>query len=222
MLAPVRLAEQWREIRAELPSNWSSSRLSLTLSEDSDADRAALILASLTPGRLRSSFRLEVRPDRDPENVFERLDREGFRGLLTALRTEEAPAAARRPAAPVPVAATPRAEPLAEQWERLVSDLPPDWSDLWADVELASSDFVQRGALLLAPVNPARHGGPTTLRFRSARQKGYGVAPEMARRCFERCDAEEITGKIRILRVLSDTSLVSTQGPVWRLGGRSL
>ena len=217
----MQLAEQWREIRAGLPSSWKSTRLSLTLSEDGDADRAALILASLTPGRLRSSFRLELRPDRDPEGIFARLDRESFRGLLTLLRAEEA-AVAPVAAARTPMGPAPRSEPLAGQWTALVSDLPPDWSDLWAEVELDSSDFVQRGALLLAPVNPARHGGPTTLRFRCARLRGYGTAPEMARRCFERCDAEEITGKIRILRVLSDTSLVSTQGPVWRVGGRSV
>lgn len=219
----MHLAEQWHEIRAELPPNWRSARLSLTVSEDGDSDRAALVLASLTPGRLGSSFRLEVRPDRDPERIFARLDREGFRGLLTLMRSGEARAVAPEPAVQVvPMAAAARHEVLAERWEELVSDLPPDWSDLWAEVELDSSDFVQRAALLLAPVNPARDGGPTTLRFRCARLRGYGVAPEMAGRCFERCDAEEITGSIRILRVLSDTSLVATQGPVWRLGGRSL
>ena len=57
------------------------------------------------------------------------------------------------------------------------------------------------------------------LRFRAARTAGYGTAPEMARRCMERLDAERITGSLRALRVLSDTAHVSTQGPVWRVGG---
>ena len=35
--------------------------------------------------------------------------------------------------------------------------------------------------------------------FRCARRAGYGVSPSMARRCLERCDAEGITGRIRIL-----------------------
>ena len=51
---------------------------------------------------------------------------------------------------------------------------------------------------------------------------GYGVAPEMARRCFERCDAEEIRGSVQVLRALSDTQLVGTQGPVWLLDGKTV
>ena len=43
----------------------------------------------------------------------------------------------------------------------------------------------------------------------------------MARRCFERMDAEGITGRIAILHVLSDTENADTQGPVWRVAGRS-
>jgi hypothetical protein len=44
----------------------------------------------------------------------------------------------------------------------------------------------------------------------------------MARRCFERLDAERITGSVRLLRSLSDTRPVATQGPVWYVGGKVL
>jgi hypothetical protein len=44
----------------------------------------------------------------------------------------------------------------------------------------------------------------------------------MARRCLERCDAEEIRGSVEVLRVLSDTHLVATQGPVWQLNGQTI
>ena len=44
----------------------------------------------------------------------------------------------------------------------------------------------------------------------------------MAARCLERCDEEKITGELEILRVLSDTHPVGTQGPVWLVGGRSV
>ena len=44
----------------------------------------------------------------------------------------------------------------------------------------------------------------------------------MARRCFERCDEEAIRGSIAILRVLSDTHLAATQGPVWILDGQTV
>jgi len=44
----------------------------------------------------------------------------------------------------------------------------------------------------------------------------------MAARCFERCDDEGITGEVEILYVLSDTRPVATQGPVWKLEGRTI
>jgi hypothetical protein len=44
----------------------------------------------------------------------------------------------------------------------------------------------------------------------------------MARRCFERLDDAGIVGTTRVLRVLSDTDNVDTQGPVWLVGGKTL
>ena len=212
----MKLADQWQEIETALPQGWSSAQLSLAVAEDADADRVALILASLTPGRMGTSFRLEVTPSRSPEGIVRRLDQEGVRGRLDLIGTDAA-------AAEIPVAEPPyRQASLTRQWDELVGDLPQDWSELYAEVELASSDFLPRAALLLAPVNPARYGGVAVLRFRSARSTGYGVAPEMTRRCFERLDSESITGSLRALRILSHTSHVSTQGPVWRVGGRSV
>jgi hypothetical protein len=120
--------------------------------------------------------------------------------------------------------------------------LPDDWSDLYAEVELYSSDYLDRAALLLAPLNPARwkadaRAGPARpesgfasgalgdelgYRFRVARRFGYGASPEMAKRCFERLDEDGIRGEARVLHALSDTRPVQTQGPVWYLGGRSV
>jgi hypothetical protein len=212
----VRLAEQWQEIEGRLPEGWRSARLSVAVADDADSDRAALILSSLTPGRTGSSFRLVVHPERNPEGIFRRLDGEGIRGRVDAIGTDAGPAES--------VAAEPssRRAALARQWDELAADLPPDWSDLYAELELDSSDYVPRAALLLAPVNPARYGGPAVLRFRSASRKGYGTSAQMVRRCLERLDGERITGRLRALRALSHTSHAGTQGPVWRLGGRSV
>jgi hypothetical protein len=44
----------------------------------------------------------------------------------------------------------------------------------------------------------------------------------MARRCFQRLDAEGIAGEVLVLRVLSDVDDVGTQGPVWYVGGKQL
>ena len=210
----MRLADQWQELEASLPEGWTSAQLSLAVAEDADADRVALILASLTPGRTGTGFRLQVTPSRNPEGIVSRLDREGIRGRIDLIDTDAGPTEA-----PV-MEPRHRQAPLARQWGELVGDLPQDWSELYAEVELASSDYLPRAALLLAPVNPSRYGGFAVLRFRSASTAGYGVAPEMTRRCFERLDSESITGSVRVLRVLSHTSHVSTQGPVWRVGGR--
>jgi hypothetical protein len=44
----------------------------------------------------------------------------------------------------------------------------------------------------------------------------------MARRCLARCDAEEIRGSVVVLRVLSGSRHVATQGPVWLLSGNTI
>jgi hypothetical protein len=71
-------------------------------------------------------------------------------------------------------------------------------------------------------MNPSRVPDETALRFRASGKQGYGVSPQMARRCFERMDAEGIAGSLVVLQSLSDTENVVTQGPVWRLAGRSV
>ena len=47
-------------------------------------------------------------------------------------------------------------------------------------------------------------------------------SPAMARRCFERLDAEEILGRVSVLRAISEADNVGTQGAVWYVGGRVL
>jgi hypothetical protein len=71
-------------------------------------------------------------------------------------------------------------------------------------------------------MNPTRNLDAIALRFRVSGKQGYGVSPGMARRCFERMDADGITGLISVLGELSDTENAVTQGPVWRVGGRSV
>jgi hypothetical protein len=145
--------------------------------------------------------------------LLARLDAERLDGRLELAKPAESTASAgvrsRRPA-------------LAEQWQQSLAALPPDWSDLYAEVEVDSSDYLERGALLLAPVNPARVPGQQAYRFRVARTFGYGASGEMTRRCLERLDGEQISGRFRVLWALSDTKPVYTQGPVWYVGGRAV
>jgi hypothetical protein len=221
----VALTDRFDEILRGLPRGWERARLDVSVEEPEDADRASLILAPATPGRSGRTFRVHVYGGTTglaptpqlARRVIARLDEAGIPARIS-LGSHEEP-----PPAPAPAAAAAETrEALAASWDSTVRRLPPDWSDLYAEVELDSTDFLDRGALLLAPVNPARHGGPTTFRFRAARHRGYGVASGMARRAFERLDEEGVTGRVRVLRVLSDSSSTFTQGPVWRVDGRSV
>jgi len=179
--------------------------------------RAAALLGPANPGLAGAELRFSV--DRggagaSPEAVrrlLRRLDAAGIGAslrLVSATKTESAP--------------EPERPRLAAAWQTARATLPPDWSDLYCELELPSSDYLQRAALLLAPANPGKTPDRSAFRFRVARRFGYGVSPEMVRRCFERLDAEGIHGRFTILRALADTHNVATQGPVWYVGGKAV
>jgi hypothetical protein len=216
------LGERLKILLEELPPDWSEAEVVLTVAAPEEADRAALILAPLSPGRSGPSFRIRVvasgRGGPSPDavrRVLERLEREGIDARLATARAAEF-----RPRASEPEAVRSR---LADRWDELVARLPDDWSDLYAEVELASSDDLERAALLLAPVNPFLHEGVRpALRFRVARRFGYGAAPSMARRVLARLDEDGISGTLRVLRVQSEVKPAHTQGLVWRESGRAV
>ena len=147
--------------------------------------------------------------------LLARLDRDRIRGELELVTYGETVVEARD----VPRAAWP---PLEEAWMTAVAALPDDWSDVYAEVELGSSDFLDQGALCLAPVNPARPDRGLAFRFRVARTYGYGASPDMTRRCLARMDERGINGRFVILWAQSDTKAVATQGPVWYVEGRAV
>jgi hypothetical protein len=213
----VLLASDFSRIERGLPDNWAEAQLLLVVRDVGQCDRAAALLGPANPGRRGNRIQFTVArrgtglaPDA-ARRLLRRLDKERSAGRLELARTA---VAAREEL---------RARPsLREDWERALAPLPPDWSDLYAEVRLDSTDYLEPAALLLAPVNPARFGGPTGLRFRCARTFGYGASPEVAARCLETCDERGITGSVTILRSLSDTYPVATQGPVWYIGGRTV
>jgi hypothetical protein len=213
----VKLVRQWREIERSLPENWGDARFRLTVDDEDKAGRAAVLLAPINPGRRGQTVRFHTArggagPSPDTvERLLRRLDEERVRGTLELVGTDEAEA---KPEV--------SRGSLAEAWDAALEALPADWSDIYAEVELLSSDWLERAALLLAPVNPARFDGRPALRFRVAREQGYGASPGMTRRSLERLDQEGIRGELRILRVLSGTEHVATQGPVWYAGGRAV
>ena len=217
MLSFVSLVEQWRAVERSLPEGWGNARMRLTAAEEGQCERAAALLGPATPGRHRrviSFFAARRGAGPSPDLVvrlLQRLDGEGIEGDLELVGSDVSEAAA------VTAPST-----FVEAWRRELAALPDDWSDLYIEVELFSSDYLERAALLLAPLNPARYGGKPGFRCRVARRFGYGGSPEMTLRCFERLDEEGIRGRVTVLRALSDTRPVQTQGPVWYVDGRSV
>jgi len=214
----MRAAEQWAQIEQELPADWSETQLAFT--PEGSVAEAAAVLGPLQPGRVGNELRLHIeRTEGGVErarNIFRALDRRRIWGTLSILGSI-------RDVAPlVEPAGTERPGSLAEQWDAALAELPPDWSDILCELELDSSDHVPRAALLGAPLNPTRVHDEIALQFRACGKQGYGVAPQMARRCFERMDAEAIAGSLRVVYGLSDTENAVTQGPVWRLAGKSV
>ena len=214
----MRAADQWDQIEAGLDADWSEVQLSF-VPEGSVADAAA-VLGPLQPGRVGNELRLHIQHAEGgverARNVFRRLDRRRIWGTFSLIGVIHDVAPATPPGSVMPTRS------LAEQWDHALAELPPDWSDSLCELELDSSDHLPRAALLGAPFNPTRVPGEIALRFRASGKQGYGVSPQMARRCFERMDAERITGSVTVLHGLSDTENAVTQGPVWRLAGKSV
>ncbi|MGH3003582.1 MAG: hypothetical protein ACRDM1_13135 [Gaiellaceae bacterium] len=212
------VAGQWRELERGLPAGWQRADLRLELGDPGATERTAALLGPaqpfrLAPGMLRfSTARDGSAPGPDSiVRLLARLDESGIGGDLTVAGSASAGTQAEREAAS-----------LADSWDAALAGLPSDWSDLLCELELASTDYIERASVLCIQLNPRRDGERAALRFRCARSAGYGVAPGMARRCLERCDGEGIHGSVRVLRVLSDTQLVATQGPVWLMAGKTV
>ena len=211
----MRLAEQWSTVEEGLDPRWGDARLELRVDDPSSLGRAAALLAPAGPGRMGNALRFYtarrgggIGPEA-VRRIMRRLDGEGIAGTLTLVASDEAPSEP----------AISRAS-LAAEWDAALEALPSDWSDVLAEVELTSSDHLERAALLLSPLNPIQGTGRPGFHFRCASSFGYGASAGMVRRCFARLDEERIPGEARILRVLSDTHPVGTQGPVWYVSGR--
>jgi hypothetical protein len=214
----MRLAEQWNAIEQGLDPRWSDARLELAIADGRQRTRALALLAPAGPGGIGATIRffatrggVGVGPEA-VRNLLRRLDEEDISGALDCISSLEAPV----------VEAIPRAS-LATDWDAALAHLPEDWSDLLCELELTSTDHIEPGALLLAPLNPIQvDTGLLGFQFRAAHTFGYGASAGIVRRCLGRLDDAEIPGEVRILRALSDSHPVATQGPVWYIGGKAV
>jgi hypothetical protein len=218
----VRAIEQWREIERGLDPEWDVAFFTFVPEDEGSVGRAAGVLAPLGPLRHGRELRFQVvrhgaAPDR-LRNLLERLDRKRVWGELKLVD-----ARVEHDVAPGPTAVNGE-RPLVEQWDDELAKLPPGWRDLLAEIELESTDFVALTTLAGAPLNPSRIPGESAVRFRIVRGGGggYGAPPGMARSCLERMDRDGVTGRLSFRTSLSDVDYVATQGPVWRVAGRSV
>ncbi len=211
------LATQWERIAASLPDDWERAELRVVVSDPQLRPRAAALLGPLMPGRVGAQIRFVVsrRSGVGPEATRRLLANVDKTGIAATLALSWC-------AAPTAAGEAPTTQALASRWDELAAGLPADWSDLLCRLELSSSDDLQRAALLAAPLNPSRPAREVGFDFRVARNFGYGTSPQMTRRCLARIDEAGIPGRVEILRALSDTQPVSTQGPVWYVGGKVL
>ena len=212
------LVDDWKRLGSELPAGWSSTELRLQTRDRATGDLAARLLGPAQSYRVGAND-VHFRVARDgsapsPDGIQRLLRRLDERRIVATLSVVAAAAAPRR--------AEPAHESLVASWDAELTKLPADWSDLVGEVELDSSDYVERASLLCVPMNLRREGTRSALRFRAASRFGYGASPGMVRRCFERCDAEAIRGRVRVIQVLSDTRPVATQGPVWLQAGKTV
>jgi hypothetical protein len=217
----MKLVDQWHAIEDGLPGDWNDVRLTLTAEQERDLPRAAHVLGPMGAGKIGKALVLHVRRAggaQGPEaarRLFAKLDDARVWCVLADPRVSSESAAAK------PDLYRPHV-PLATSWDAALAPLPPDWTDLLCELEVPSSDYLDRTALLCAPLNPVREASRLAFTFRCSGRDGYGASPKMARRCFERLDNEGISGSTRVLRVLSDVDNVSTQGAVWLVGGKTL
>jgi hypothetical protein len=210
----VPLVDRWNMVERGLDPRWTEVTLSLAINDDAARSRAAALLGPAGPGVGNKEIRFTVSTKGigiGPEatrRLLRLIDQERIAGRLELVETlglRPDPEQTRRS--------------LAGAWKESLEALPSDWSDLVAEIELDSSADVDRAAVLCAPINPMQLPGRPGFRFRCANRFGYGASAGMVGRCLARLDEADITGRVRITRVLSDVHPVGTQGATF-VGGR--
>jgi hypothetical protein len=221
MLTAVKLVDQWATVERRLPSDWESVELRLRTEQPDERSEAARILGPMNVGLVGEELAFAVRRaggaagPQAARRLFARLDEARIWSILQQRDVDEAP-----PELDEASAATTVSSSVAASWDAALAALPSGWSDLLCLLQLDSSALLDRAALLCAPINPTRDHSPAGFTFRCASTTGYGVSPGMARRCFEELDEERIGGTVSVLRSLSNTDNVATQGAVWYVGGK--
>ena len=223
MLTAVKLVDQWAALERRLPIDWETISLRLSTEQPDEVGEAARVLGPMNVGRVGDQLAVTVRRAggaSGPEaarRLFGRLDQARIWCLL-----EQDEIGVREPDDRDVGGGHGRRRRSPRRGTRLSPSSPR----AGATCSAASSSHPAtccRGPRCSA-LPSTRRATAMPWRSRSAARAAtvYGVSPAMARRCFERLDAEGIEGEVSVLRVVSDTDNVATQGPVWYVGGKVL
>ena len=213
----MRLVEQWNAIEQGLDPRWSDARLVLTIDDETQPRRALALLAPAGPGRAGNAIRFYATRARRRCSDPKRCDDICAGSTTKASAAAELVVVRRRAGAPP----RSRARRLAAEWDAALAALPGDWSDLLCELELTSSDHIERAALLARPDQSG--AGGTDAR---ASASGARTASATARRpawCAAASRGSTRTpsaADMRIARALSDVHPVGTQGATFLVGRR--
>lgn len=88
---------------------------------------------------------------------------------------------------------------LAEDFQRIVDSLPPDWTDLEFDLRIFDEPRYVEAAVLLAQINAMGYSKHDWhWRIRVAHHFGHAAAPETVRGTLELLDEQGIEGEIAV------------------------
>jgi hypothetical protein len=100
--------------------------------------------------------------------------------------------------------------PLADDFQALVDALPPDWTQLEADLRIDDEDRYIDAATLLSQINAMPYSKHDWhFRLRSAREFGHAAAPESLHGTLALLDDEGITGELAMREARSGRVEVS-------------
>ncbi len=89
--------------------------------------------------------------------------------------------------------------PLADDFERIVASLPPDWTDLQLDLRIFDEDRYVEAATVLVQVNAQAHSlHDWHWRLLVAHEFGHAAAPESVRGTLRLLDEIGIVGELAV------------------------
>lgn len=103
---------------------------------------------------------------------------------------------------------------LAQQYQEMVDDQAPDWSDLFFELELVDEIRLDEARLAMAPAQLERiPGSASRFTFHVSHTRGYGAHTDLTRSCLAKLDERMIGGHLTLERVMHGVHPNWTQGP---------